>query len=196
MTQNELLYILTIAEHRSITGAAQELFISQPSLSESLNKVEQKFGKTIFDRTQDGLVPTAFGLHYLDTAKKILDRCKRLEADLDEYLEHRRELYYVLLANGTIAGCGGINFADGGTTAKISWDIVHPAWQGRSLGTRLLEYRIEKLESLGGIRRITVRTSRQAHRFYEKRGFVLREVRRDYWAEGFDLYAMEYTGRR
>ena len=60
------------------------------------------------------------------------------EADLDEYLEHRRELYYVLLANGTIAGCGGINFADGGTTAKISWDIVHPAWQGRSLGTRLL----------------------------------------------------------
>ena len=65
MTQNELLYILTIAEHRSITGAAQELFISQPSLSESLNKVEQKFGKTIFDRTQDGLVPTAFGLHYL-----------------------------------------------------------------------------------------------------------------------------------
>ena len=90
----------------------------------------------------------------------------------------------------------GINFADGGTTAKISWDIVHPAWQGRSLGTRLLEYRIEKLESLGGIRRITVRTSRQAHRFYEKRGFVLREVRRDYWAEGFDLYAMEYTGRR
>lgn len=118
------------------------------------------------------------------------------EADLDEYLEHRRELYYVLLANGTIAGCGGINFADGGTTAKISWDIVHPAWQGRSLGTRLLEYRIEKLESLGGIRRITVRTSRQAHRFYEKRGFVLREVRRDYWAEGFDLYAMEYTGRR
>ena len=118
------------------------------------------------------------------------------EADLDEYLEHRRELYYVLLANGTIAGCGGINFADGGTTAKISWDIVHPAWQGRSLGTRLLEYRIEKLESLGGIRRITVRTSRQAHRFYEKRGFVLREVRRDYWAEGFDLYAMEYTGLR
>ena len=65
MTQNELLYILTIAEHGYITRAAQELFISQPSLSESLNKVEQEFGTTIFDRTQDGLVPTAFGLRYL-----------------------------------------------------------------------------------------------------------------------------------
>ena len=90
MTQNELLYILTIAEHGNITRAAQELFISQPSLSESLNKVEQKFGKTIFDRTLDGLVPTAFGLHYLDTARKILDRCKHLEADLDEYRQMRR----------------------------------------------------------------------------------------------------------
>lgn len=90
MTQNELLYILTIAEHGSITRAAQELFISQPSLSESLNKVEQKFGKTIFDRTLDGLVPTAFGLHYLDTARKILDRYKRLETELDEYHQMRR----------------------------------------------------------------------------------------------------------
>ena len=90
MTQNELLYILTIAEHGNITRAAQELFISQPSLSESLNKVEQKFDKTIFDRTLDGLVPTAFGLHYLDTARKILDRNKRLETELDEYRQMRR----------------------------------------------------------------------------------------------------------
>ncbi len=90
MTQNELLYILTIAEHGNITRAAQELFISQPSLSESLNKVEQEFGKKLFDRTQDGLIPTAFGLRYLETAKKILNRLKRLETDLDEYRQMRR----------------------------------------------------------------------------------------------------------
>lgn len=65
MTQNELLYMLTIAEHGTITRAAQELFISQPSLSESLNKVEQEFDTRIFSRTQEGLVPTAFGEHYL-----------------------------------------------------------------------------------------------------------------------------------
>ncbi len=90
MTQNELLYMLTIAEHGNITKAAQELFISQPSLSESLNKVEQEFGTKIFERTQDGLLPTAFGLRYLDTARKILDRYKRMEADLDEYRQMRR----------------------------------------------------------------------------------------------------------
>ena len=90
MTQNELLYILTIAEHGNITRAAQELFISQPSLSESLNKVEQEFGRTIFDRTQEGLIPTAFGLRYLETARNILNRYKRLETDLDEYRQMRR----------------------------------------------------------------------------------------------------------
>lgn len=82
--------ILPIAEHGNITRAAQELFISQPSLSESLNKVEQEFGTTIFDRTQDGLVLTAFGLRYLNTARKILDRFKRLETELDEYRQMRR----------------------------------------------------------------------------------------------------------
>ena len=49
-------------------------------------------------------------------------------ADLDAYLERERELYYVLLHEERIVGCGGINFADGGTVGKISWDMVHP-WE-------------------------------------------------------------------
>ena len=114
------------------------------------------------------------------------------EADLSRYLDCEREWFYVLLFDGKIVGCGGINLADERTTGKISWDILHPEYQGRSLGTRLLGFRIEKLGSLGGIRRITVRTSQLAFGFYRKQGFVLKEVKKDYWAEGFDLYAMEY----
>ena len=64
-------------------------------------------------------------------------------ADLDAYLERERELYYVLLHEERIVGCGGINFADGGTVGKISWDMVHPQYRGKSLGTRLLRHRIE-----------------------------------------------------
>ena len=90
MTQNELLYMLTIAEHGTITRAAQELFISQPSLSESLNKVEQEFDTRIFSRTQECLVPTAFGEHYLKTARNILDRYRKLETDLEEYRQLRK----------------------------------------------------------------------------------------------------------
>ncbi len=114
------------------------------------------------------------------------------EADLCNYLEKERELYYVLIYDNKIVGCGGINFTNNKTIGKISWDIFHPEYQGKSLGTKLLKYRIEKLCLLDSIKKITVRTSQVAYKFYEKKGFELLEIKKDYWAEGFDLYAMEY----
>ena len=114
------------------------------------------------------------------------------EDDFSNYLDNERELYYVLLFNEKIVGCGGINFAENKTIGKISWDILHPEYQGKSLGTRLLEYRIEKLESIKSVQKITVRTSQVAYQFYEKQGFELKEIKKDYWAKGFDMYKMEY----
>ena len=116
------------------------------------------------------------------------------EADLSAYLDHEREFYYVLLFDGKLVGCGGINFADNKTIGKISWDILHPEYQGKSLGSQLLKYRIEKLKSIDSIQKITVRTSQLVYKFYEKQGFQLNEVKKDYWAKGFDLYSMEYKG--
>ncbi|MGB3227706.1 MAG: GNAT family N-acetyltransferase [Saprospiraceae bacterium] len=114
------------------------------------------------------------------------------EEDLKKYLETERELYYVLLYDGKIVGCGGINFADGKTTGKISWDIFRPDYQGKSLGSKLLKHRIDKLNSIESTQKITVRTSQVAYKFYEKQGFELFEIKKDYWADGFDLYNMEY----
>lgn len=114
------------------------------------------------------------------------------ETDLSNYLDNEREYYYVLLSGMEIIGCGGINMADDGTRGKISWDIVHPDWQRRSLGSLLLKHRLNVLNSMG-IKRITVRTSQVAYQFYQKRGFVLKNIKKDYWAKGFDMYAMEYA---
>jgi ribosomal-protein-alanine N-acetyltransferase len=114
------------------------------------------------------------------------------EKDLNKYLETERELYYVLLYDGKIVGCGGINLADEETIGKISWDIFHPDYQGKSFGTKLLKHRIDKLNSISSIQKITVRTSQVAYKFYEKQGFELFEIKKDYWAEGFDMYNMEY----
>jgi ribosomal-protein-alanine N-acetyltransferase len=114
------------------------------------------------------------------------------EEGLNKYLETERELYYVLLYDGKIVGCGGINFSDGKTIGKISWDIFHPDYQGKSLGTKLLKHRIDILNSIDEVQKITVRTSQVAYKFYEKQGFELFEIKRDYWAEGFDMYNMVY----
>lgn len=114
------------------------------------------------------------------------------EEDLKNYLDNEIELYYVLLYDRKIVGCGGINFSDDQTIGKISWDIIHPNYQGKSLGAKLLKHRIDILNSIKSIQKITVRTSQVAYKFYEKQGFELFEIKKDYWADGFDMYNMEY----
>lgn len=90
MTINELTYMLTIAEYGGISKAAAELFISQPSLSEAIAKIERDMGQPIFLRTKTGLVPTDFGTRYLETAILIQDRYRQMLAELDEFREMRR----------------------------------------------------------------------------------------------------------
>lgn len=85
MTQNELLYIQTIAEHGNLTRAAKELFIAQPSLSETLSRVEADLGQPLFIRTLSGMIPTEFGLRYLETAAKIQERYGQMLGELEEY---------------------------------------------------------------------------------------------------------------
>ncbi len=114
--------------------------------------------------------------------------------DLNDYLDNEIEMYYVLLVDEIVVGCGGINFAENKTIGKISWDIIHPDFKCKSLGTILLRYRIEVLKAISSVGKITVRTSQVAYKFYEKQGFVLNEIKKNYWAEGFDMYSMEYKG--
>ncbi len=113
------------------------------------------------------------------------------EKDLHYYLDNHVENYFVLVSGNTLLGCGGFNFSDDLTVGKISWDIFHPHHQGKGLGRMLTQYRIDKLKEYDCINIISVRTSQLVYKFYEKFGFVLQEVVKDYWAKGFDLYRME-----
>ncbi|MEO8516740.1 MAG: GNAT family N-acetyltransferase [Flavobacterium sp.] len=114
------------------------------------------------------------------------------ETDLENYLDNEIDLYYVIEIDHKIVGCGGINFEENKTIGKISWDILHPEYQGKSLGTLLTQHRLNILKSMESIQEITVRTSQVAYKFYEKQGFGLTEIVNDYWAKGFDLYHMQY----
>lgn len=114
------------------------------------------------------------------------------EDDLRKYLENEIEHYYVIEVDGKVVGSGGINIAEDSATGKLSWDLIHPHYQGRGLGTILLKYRIERLEGFKNVQKITVRTSQLVYKFYEKADFKLIDKIEDYWAKGFDLYRMEY----
>lgn len=114
--------------------------------------------------------------------------------DFDKYLATQIEQYFVCELNGDIIGCGGVNFDNDSCLAKMSWDIMHPDFQGFGYGTQLLQYRLKLILCIEKIKTIMVRTSQHAHPFYEKNGFTLITVKPDYWAKGIDLYQMVYAG--
>ena len=113
------------------------------------------------------------------------------EDDLIFYLDNYAQNYFVVEVDGVIEACGGFNLSDDGEIGKISWDIVNPQCQGKGIGTALTQYRIDKLKNMEGIKIISARTSQHVFKFYEKFGLELREIIKDYWAEGFDLYRLD-----
>jgi [ribosomal protein S18]-alanine N-acetyltransferase len=113
--------------------------------------------------------------------------------DFKRYIEQHLEQYFVVILVDKIIGAGGINFADNFKTGKISWDFIHPLFQGKGLGQMLLQHRLDILTAMPHIETIMVRTSQLAYKFYQKNGFVLNELVKDYWEKGFDLYDMRYV---
>jgi ribosomal protein S18 acetylase RimI-like enzyme len=114
------------------------------------------------------------------------------EADFINYLEQHSDNYFVFESTNKIDGAGGINYGfDNGETARISWDIIHPDQQHKGIGTELTKFRINKIKENKSIKKIIVRTTQLVHSFYQKNGFQLEKIEKDYWAKGFDLYQME-----
>lgn len=112
------------------------------------------------------------------------------EADFIEYLEQHLEDYFVVEEAGVIVGAGGINYFPDEKLARISWDVVHPEYQGKGIGSRLTQHRINHIKTYTSINLVVVRTTQLVYPFYQKMGFTLVKTEKDYWAEGFDLYEM------
>ncbi len=80
-------YMNTVAEMQSFSKAAAALYISQPSLSAVVKKVEKELGFLVFDRTSSPISLTPSGRYYISQIKKILE----LEQEIQDYCnEHSR----------------------------------------------------------------------------------------------------------
>jgi DNA-binding transcriptional LysR family regulator len=65
-------YFIAVAEHRSITRAADALFLGQPSLSQAIQSLERRLGVTLFDRSVQPLRLTSAGERFLPAARALL----------------------------------------------------------------------------------------------------------------------------
>lgn len=93
-----LNYILAIAKHKNMTIAAEELFVSQSSLSQYLSRLEQELGTPLFYRTKTELVPTPAGELYIDAAKKVVNIQKELYHNIAA-LNHRGNIRIGVTSN-------------------------------------------------------------------------------------------------
>ena len=79
MDFRELQYISALAKHRSVTRAAEELGISQPSLSRFLQGMEERHGVLFFQRIGKRLVPTPAGQEFVRRSQEILRLGQQLQ---------------------------------------------------------------------------------------------------------------------
>ena len=82
MDTKQLKYFIAVCQSRSITNAAESIFISQQALSASIAKLEKELQTTLFVRSAKGVEPTKDGLYLLSEAKKIL----AIEEEITSYL--------------------------------------------------------------------------------------------------------------
>lgn len=80
MTLQQLKYAISIADYGSINEAAKHLFVSQPSLSETMKELENEIGFDVFLRSNRGIVITPEGEEFLGYAREVVDRYGLLRA--------------------------------------------------------------------------------------------------------------------
>ena len=86
MNMKQALYFKTIAKYGTITAAAKQLYISQPSLSQTLRQIEDEAGTPLFDRSTSPFHLTYAGERYLRAVEAMLE----IETQLKEEIESIR----------------------------------------------------------------------------------------------------------
>ena len=84
--RKELIY--TVYREKSISKAAQKLFVSQPSLSIMIRKIEEEVGMPLFDRTSKPIRMTEAGMEYVKAAEAIM----HIEKAFDNYVNAANEM--------------------------------------------------------------------------------------------------------
>lgn len=98
MNLQQLEYILAVDTHRHFATSADKCFVTQPTLSMMIQKLEDELGVKIFDRSKQPVVPTEVGTQLIAQARTILHEVKKLREIADsEQNEIKGELRLAII---------------------------------------------------------------------------------------------------
>lgn len=78
MTLTELRYVVALAQERHFGRAAQKCFVTQPTLSLALAKLEDELGVRLFERNKNEVLVTPMGAEIVDQARRVLDEVGKI----------------------------------------------------------------------------------------------------------------------
>ena len=78
MTLTQLEYVLAVNRYRHFGKAAKACFVTQPTLSMQIQKLEDELGVIVFDRSKSPILPTAEGETVIEQAKIVIREQKRM----------------------------------------------------------------------------------------------------------------------
>jgi len=84
MTITQLYYVLAVAEHQNFTKAAKKCFVTQPTLSMQIQKLEDQLDVQIFDRNKKPIELTEIGRKIVSQARNIVDEADRIQDIVDQ----------------------------------------------------------------------------------------------------------------
>jgi LysR family transcriptional regulator, hydrogen peroxide-inducible genes activator len=79
MTLTELRYVVALAQERHFGRAAQKCFVTQPTLSLALAKLEDELGVKLFERNKNEVLLTARGQAIVEQARRVLDEVGKIQ---------------------------------------------------------------------------------------------------------------------
>ena len=89
MNIKDIEAVIAVVDNGSITRAAKKLFVTQPSLSQCIQRVETELNATLFIRTKNGIELTSAGKAFIEYAERICKECRDLENTLVDISEMR-----------------------------------------------------------------------------------------------------------
>ncbi len=139
-TLNQLRIFWALAHSPSLTQAAKQLGVSQPSLSQQLAKLERSLGTRLFDRVNNQMVITDAGRFLLGKAEVMLAEADEIETGLAAYREGRRGRIVV------------------GALASLARNLLPDAWRRARTRVPDLEIDIHELPPRDAIEQLYGRT--------------------------------------
>ena len=162
MNLMHLKYAVEVAKTKSISKAAENLYMGQPNLSRAIKELEDSLGITIFSRTSKGISVTPDGEEFLQYAKRILSQVDEVEEIYRNGKTHKQKLS-VCVPRSSYISAALAEFAKG-----ISLDSPAEIFYKETNSSRTISNVLKEVYNLGIVRYQTAFERYYQNMFEEK----------------------------